>query len=242
MSEFRQPFAEMLDALETRLENLIPTERWTDLMRNAHDRGFTVAGATEADLLADLAEAVSEFITDGKGIESFREAFDEIVEQYGWDYVGERNWRTRVIYQTNMATSYAAGRYAQLTDPDLLAVAPFRMYRHGGSSDPRPHHVAWDGLVLPADDPFWDTHMPPNGWGCSCYVIAVSAEQAERLGGRFETPPEDPPGAIDEGWDYTPGKDVGAELRELVDKKTDDLPFPLDQAFADRMRDRGNPP
>lgn len=48
----------------------------------------------------------------------------------GQDGPGENSpagvaWRTKVIYQTNMTTSYAAGRYQELTDPEFLAlVAP----------------------------------------------------------------------------------------------------------------------
>ena len=33
----------------------IPTERWNDLWRDAHDRGFMVAGAMKDELLADLS-------------------------------------------------------------------------------------------------------------------------------------------------------------------------------------------
>ena len=32
----------------------------------------------------------------------------------------------------------------------------------------RPEHRAWHGLILPIDHPLWDTHYPPNGWGCRC--------------------------------------------------------------------------
>jgi uncharacterized protein with gpF-like domain len=196
-----------------------------------------VAGAMEADLLSDMASAVESFITEGQSIEAFRAQFDEIVERYGWDYTGARDWRTRVIYQTNTATTYAAGRLAQLNDPELQSVAPFWMYRHGGSADPRPQHLAWDGLVLPADDPWWSTHYPPNDWGCSCYVIAVSRETAARMGGRFETPGDDQPGAVGEGWDYMPGRSVRDEIRQTVDEKARDLPPSIGEAFRDRMEE-----
>jgi uncharacterized protein with gpF-like domain len=237
MSTFQQPFEEMLEALRLRLQNLIPTAAWDDLWGNEHDRGFMVAGAMEADLLSDMASAVESFITEGQSIEAFRAQFDEIVERYGWDYTGARDWRTRVIYQTNTATTYAAGRLAQLNDPELQSVAPFWMYRHGGSADPRPQHLAWDGLVLPADDPWWSTHYPPNDWGCSCYVIAVSRETAARMGGRFETPGDDQPGAVGEGWDYMPGRSVRDEIRQTVDEKARDLPPSIGEAFRDRMEE-----
>lgn len=227
----RLQFQEQLAALQIRLRNLVPTERWDDLMGNAHDRAFVVAGAMKADLLKDLAGAVTKAIETGGTIEGFRADFDSIIERTGWDYKGSRDWRTRVIYTTNMSTSYAAGRYSQLTDPDLQAVAPFWMYRHGGSADPRPHHVAWDKLVLRSDNPWWRVNYPPNGWGCSCNVMAVSEATARRLGGRFEDPPANQPGDIDPGWEHAPGADVAEEIRSLVKQKQVDLPGALAQAF-----------
>lgn len=227
----RVAFQGQVEAIRLRLERQVPTASWTDLMRSAHDRAFVVAGAMEADLLADFAGAVDEAIREGRSIDWFREQFDEIVDRHGWAYRGERNWRSRVIYTTNMRSSYAAGRLAQLRDPALQEVAPYWMYRHGGSADPRPDHLSWDKLVLPADDPWWQEHYPPNGWGCKCYVVAVSEDQARRLGGRFEPPPEDPPGAIDAGWDYMPGDTVADDLRRTLEGKTRVLPARLGAAL-----------
>lgn len=228
----RVAFDAQVAAIQRRLERLVPTARWTDLMHSAHDRAFVVAGAMKADLLGDFAGAVDQAIRDGRSIDWFREQFDSIVDRHGWAYRGERNWRSRVIYNTNMQSSYAAGRLAQLRDPALQEVAPYWMYRHGGSADPRPDHLSWDKLVLPADDPWWKEHYPPNGWGCKCYVVAVSEAQARRLGGRLEPPPgEDPPGAIDAGWDYMPGDTVSAELLGLAEAKVPYLPAPVGAAM-----------
>ena len=230
--EVRQPFAEQIAAVRLRTRNLVPTAKWTDLMRNGHDRGFAVAGAMKLDMLSEFAGAIETVAKEGKSIEWFRQNFDQIVERHGWDYNGPRNWRTRTIYTTNMSTSYAAGRRAQQRDPDLLKVAPYLMYRHGGSAEPRPHHLAWDGLVVVANDPWVKKHYPPNDWGCSCYMVAVSKAQAERMGGRFEAPPaNDPDGAIGEGWDYTPGDTVSSELGETLDQKAKAAPAALAAAM-----------
>lgn len=226
----RQPFKEQLLALEKRLQNRVPTRSWDDLKANAHDRAFVIASAMKADLLADFAEAIGKAISQGQSIEAFRSNFDGIVKKHGWQYNGERNWRTRVIYRTNMLTSYASGRLAQLNHPDLVEIAPYWMYHHGGSADPRPHHLAWDKITLHRDDPFWQKAYPPNGWGCSCYVTAHSKAQAERLGGRFESPKiED--GDIDEGWDYQPGASIKDELVKLAGDKTIKLPPELGASF-----------
>ena len=113
---FRKPFAEQLASLRIRLSNLIPTERWTDVWQSAHDRGFMVAGAAKADLLADLASAVDKAVSQGTTLDQFRKDFREVVARHGWTgWTGEGSpkgeaWRTKVIYQTNMRTSFMSGR------------------------------------------------------------------------------------------------------------------------------------
>lgn len=227
---FEQPFEEQIAFFRGKLGNLIPTEKWTDVWKSAHDTGFMVAGAAKADLLADLARAVDGAISEGRGIEAFRRDFDEIVEKHGWSYRGARNWRTRVIYRWNMASSYAAGRLVQLKEGGF----EYWMYRHSDSvARPRPLHVSWDGLTLRADDDWWKTHYPPNGGGCQCYVVGVTGATAKRLGGRIEAPPNDGfepdgrPKGIDKGWDYMPGATTVDSVRRALSKKLPGLPKSL---------------
>lgn len=233
----RRPFAYQVAFFRSKLGNLIPTARWTDVRRNQHDRGFMVAGAQSADLLADLAAAVDRAITEGKSIGAFRKDFAAIVERNGWAYRGDFNWRTRTIYQTNIATRYAAGREAQLRAGNFAWI----LYKHGGSADPRPQHLAWDGLVLPADHAFWQTHSAPNGWGCKCRKVgARSPEAARRLGGdpgkalpegwdAIDPKTGAPPG-IDKGWDYRPGDTVADTVQQMA-AKTQHWDYVLAKAY-----------
>ena len=213
------PFTEQITYFRHKLT--LPTRTWTELWQSQHDLAFTVAGATTENLLMDLRGAVDSAIANGTTLETFRQRFDGIVAKYGWDYHGGRNWRSRVIYDTNLRTSYAAGRYQQ-----MKAVAqsrPFWRYRHShASTEPRQQHLHWDGLILNHNDPFWNTHYPPNGWGCKCYVETLSQRDLDRLGKPTPdtTPPittrnwvnkstgqiHQVPAGIDPGWAHAPGQ------------------------------------
>lgn len=223
---FRQPFKEQVAFFRQKMGKLIPTAKWTDVQKSAHDTGFMVAGAAKADLLTDFVVAVDRAITEGKSLGAFQKDFDHIVEKYGWAYHGGREWRANVIYSTNISASYAAGREAQIQ----AAGYAYKMYQHSDAVlHPRPLHESWDGLVLPVDHPFWDTHTAPNGWGCKCRIIGIRNEAAaNRLGGRWgDNPPDgwqkiDPktgePVGIDKGWGYRPGATVTNMVQQMAEK------------------------
>lgn len=44
----------------------------------------------------------------------------------------------------------------------------------------RPQHRAWDGIILPIDHPFWNTHYPPNDWGCRCDAVQTDKPVASK--------------------------------------------------------------
>ena len=180
---FGQPFKEQIEFFEQK--NTRPTRRWTDAMRGTHDRAFVVAGAADDDMLKDFQNSLLKSMKEGTTFAEFQNDFDTIVAKYGWEFNGERQRRARTIFETNMRTSYAAGRLAQMRDPDVLALRPFWQYKHGVTRKPkipRERHKGWDGTVLPHDDPFWDTNYPPNGWKCSCGVVTLSQRDLERDG------------------------------------------------------------
>lgn len=233
---FRQPFKEQLAAFRLRLGDLVPTSRWDDISRAQHDRGLMVAGAVKADLLADLGAALDKAIAEGTGLEEFRRDFRAIVERRGWHgWTGEGTakgeaWRTKVIYQTNMLTTMAAGRHAQLIDGNFK----FWVYEHSGAAHPRLDHLSWNGLILPSDHPFWATHYPPNGWGCGCRArgartlagaIRVGGDPTKTLPDNWQAidPKTGAPMGVGKGWDYAPGATV-TNIVTALKPKLNDLP------------------
>lgn len=239
---FSLPFVEQEEFFTRKLH--LPTQRWDDIQQSAHDRAFVVAGAAKADLLADLHAAIIK-AKSGGGLAEFRKSFDEIVARHGWagwtgeDSAAGRDWRTRIIYETNLRTSYAAGRFQQLQEGGFQ----YWMYLHSHLvQNPRAQHLAWHGLVLPADHPFWRTHYPPNGWGCCCRVVGINhRDDARALGGDPDLAlPADwaaidaktgAPLGIGKGWGYAPGANANASLRELVEKKLISYPPAIRRAL-----------
>lgn len=240
MDDFTVPFQEAIDFFRQKVT--LPSKTWRDILGRSHDRAFVVAGATKDALLADLRAEIDKAIAGKTTLADFRARFDEIVARQGWSgFAGDgseggRAWRTRVIYETNLKTSYAAGRYAQMTDPDIVKIYKWWRYRHAFYRVPvkerYEHAHVWDGLVLAWNDPWWDTHYPPNGWECSCGVETLSDRDLKAEGISPSTAPDlgtrsvvDPktgdkvqvPNGIDFGWDHAPGRDWsrGIVPREL---------------------------
>lgn len=234
------PFAEALAFLRAKLN--LPTQRWDDLLGAAHDRAFVVAGAMQADLLADLRAAVEKAIADGTTFEAFKKDFSRIVAERGWTgWTGQGTkageaWRARTIYDTNVFTSYAAGRRQQM---DAVATTrPYWRYRHSPASVvPRAEHLAWDGIILRHDDPWWGTHYPPCGWGCKCYVETLAERDLKKQGLKITPTADIPynrtvtkvnpatgeeytvPEGVDRGWDYATGANQNADLVALLKQK-----------------------
>ncbi len=210
----------------------LPTETWTDLWQGMHARGFVIAGAQRDALLEDFQGAIGKALDEGTTLAAFRDDFDRIVARHGWSYRGGRGWRSRVIFETNLRTAYQAGRWQQIQR--LKDRMPFLRYVSVLDARTRRQHAAWHGTVLPADDPWWQTHYPSNGWGCRCIVQQLSQDDLERYGYRIsdEAPPmrmetrtintpDGPvsiqvPSGIDPGWSYNVGEAAFGRGADLI--------------------------
>ena len=120
---FNTPFAEQLDFFRQKLN--LPSERWDDIQKAAHDRAFIVAGAMKADLVADLRESIDKSIELGTGLDEFRRDFSKIVQTHGWSgWTGEGSaageaWRTRVTTRPT---------WRRATPPSVTASSPTRSF------------------------------------------------------------------------------------------------------------------
>lgn len=184
MSKFT--FEQQAQYFEKKLN--LKTNSYLDILGEEHDYFFVVAGANRNEVLTEFRQAVDEAILNGETLEGFRKRFDEIVAKTGWEYHGGRNWRTRIIYDTNVYGAYNRGRLQQHLE--LAEDMPYWEYQHNDNAHPRPQHVAWDGLVLRYDNPFWKYHYPIKAYGCHCTVQALDDFDLQHYGKQLSPTPE----------------------------------------------------
>ncbi len=205
---------------------------WRDVWQEEHARAFVVAKAMTVDLLDAIRAAVDEAITDGIDCEDFRAHLEPILRAQGWwgrqlmtdPLTGEPREvqlgsvrRLGIIYDTNLRTSLSAGKWRQVQD--TKAALPYLRYLDP-DPNPRPQHLDWSGLVLRADDPWWGTHWPPNGWNCKCEADSLDDHDLDHEGYQLGVAPPDQateyfnertgttemvPAGIDPGFAHNPG-------------------------------------
>lgn len=126
---------------------------------------------------------------------------------------------------------YAFRVRSELEHRELLDnkdVFPYWQYMAMSDGFVRNTHAALNGLVLPADDPFWKDHYPPWEWGCRCSVIGVTTEEYKdirkkgRIAGnsRFHGTEEEKV----EGWTLPPKSIAALHQGVLIDGAGNKIP------------------
>lgn len=168
---------------------------WQDVWQEEHARAFTVAKAMQRDLLEDIRAAVDKAIDEGQTLAQFQKDLRPLLEAKGWwgrksmidPQTGEQKVvqlgspnRLKTIYQVNMRTSQAAGRWERIQRQKK--VFPFLEYKSVMDGSERPQHHDWNGTLLPVDDSWWDTHYPPCGWKCRCNAVPRNQRMMDAKG------------------------------------------------------------
>ena len=170
------------------------TAGWRDMEAGAHAGAFTVAGVLKGEVLQDIQSALTDALASGKTYDDFLKRLKPQLKAKGWwgiphdPETGEvlqgramTPHRLRTVYQTNMQSSYMAGRYkAQLENADQR---PYWQYVAILDSRTRPRHRELNGRIFKYDDPAWGVLYPPNGYNCRCRVKALDQGEMEAGGG-----------------------------------------------------------
>ena len=176
---FRFPGPVPKEALEFfRAKDLRVGFNHLDVSGMEHAYAFTVAKAVQLDILDDIRGALDEHLAEGKTLESFRRELEPVLREKGWwgekDVIDPQTGdpvtaqlgsprRLRTIFEANMRSARAAGQWQRIQR--TKRTHPYLRYGRSPSVERRAEHAAWEGTLLPAGDPWWDTHFPPNGWG-----------------------------------------------------------------------------
>lgn len=253
-----------------RSAQLLTSWSWQDVAAAQHRAGFTVAKGMQADVLQWLAAGVDRALEDGIAMRQFANELEPKLAAAGWwgeaeevDPLDGRTKRVRLgslsrlrtIFNANVNSAYAAGDWARIQR--TAASHPYLMYSAVRDNRTRPEHAAWDGLILPHDHPFWETHFPPNGWNCRCHTIQVSQDLLDENGWTVSEAPQirvrpwtnsrtgeviDVPLGIDPGWAHNPGAvSPEAIASAALGQRLLDLPADLRAAMRLVLRSHVDP-
>lgn len=174
-------------------KGLRPSFNWYEVYEQAHATAFTVAKMTEIDLLKDTKKLLENAIKEGTSYSTFKKEAQSLFERKGW--IGYKEMkdpktgevklvelgtpsRIKKIYDCNMASAYAVGRYKEQLEE--IDVAPYFQYIAIMDNKTRPEHRALHLKVFRADDMFWTMFYPPNGWGCRCIVRNLTENEVKQ--------------------------------------------------------------
>ena len=215
-------FEEALAWLRARVP--VTASEFRALSDAARRRAFTVGGVADADVVADVLASLEKAVEAGTDFNDWRKAMQPTLETAWKGRVPNPGHRLELIFRQNVQSAYAAGRFKQQRDPDVVKIRPYWLY--DAVIDTRTSSVCrtLNGTLLLTTDPWWRTRYPPNHWNCRAGVRSLTRKQAAERGGPTKTPTTQEPDAgfrsVPKLGDFEPGvSKYPNELRPLVRRK-----------------------
>lgn len=167
------PFQQAIDDLVSRMPVLAKS---ADEVRQIYavEHSFALAQSTSANLTERIRDELAKAIREGKPV---KDASDLISKIGDWNYS-----YANVVYRTNLNTSYHAGQFQILKDPEIREIMPAFRYVATLDTDVRPNHRAMHNLIASVDDEIWLRLSCPLGFRCRCSLVTIDARELQRMG------------------------------------------------------------
>lgn len=190
-------------------------------VRAMHVKGrqqaFWIAGAAQLNIVQEVVDQLDNAMAKGLPFSAFKKKMGETLAR-AW---GKANpARVETIARNAIQRAYNVGRVRQMDEPAVKAFRPYRMFDAVLDSRTSTICKRLDQTILPADDPFWASHVPPLHHRCRSGIRSLRASEAQRRGIAPAAPSEKPQG----GFGQAPGQlwkpdlkvvdsELGKELR-----------------------------
>lgn len=218
-------FQEAIDAFLKRVP--MTDDEYADLDEAEQEFAFTVANVAQADIVAQVYEAIADAISDGTTLEDFQGAVgDSLTAAWGGDDPG----RVENIFRTNMMDAYNSGRYAQQTAPATADARPYGRWdviEDSRTSEDICMPIGLANVIVRLDSAWAQRHYPPLHYCCRTIVTGLSKEEAEDAGITGSPPDVEPlpgfgsaPAGVGSDWEPDPSDypdAIGSELDDKLD-------------------------
>lgn len=166
---FYVPPAEAIAYLKSK--KIVTRKQFDALFDEARAAAFTVGGLYRKDVLAAFKDELVKALELGTPQRTVIKSFRAILSGAGHEQLGEFHLET--VFRTNVQVAYGTGRRRAMEE----IAGELSLWQYSAVLDDRtrPTHRALDGIILPANHPFWDEHYPPWGFMCRCSVFAVGS-------------------------------------------------------------------
>lgn len=157
------------------------------MLPEVQGRVFTVTGVRSADILQGIRDRVADLPAGADWDEVKKDIARRILPDFvdpeaspedQDKAVAASNRRAELLMRTHGFQAYQAAAFN--AHEEMKEVFPYRRYITVGDERVRDSHRALHGIILPVDDPFWDTHYPPWDYGCRCQAVPVSRRAYEQ--------------------------------------------------------------
>jgi len=162
---------------------VVTREVFDKLLPELKARAFLVTGVEVAGVLQSVRDTIASLPAGGDWNTIKKSVVDEIhpflADPSDPDNTTAAERRAELLIRTHGQQAYAVSQN-QVMDRHR-DVFPYWQYQTMEDSHVRDSHQALDGLVLPADSPFWEGHTPPWDYGCRCHLIPLQKEDVDQI-------------------------------------------------------------
>lgn len=149
------------------------------LGRYAGGRAWTISGVAQLDVVLHAYDHLLKAIENGTPFEDWQ---DQVEESLTKSWGEPDSARLATIFRNATQQSLNAGRYRQMTDPEVKDLRPYVLL--DGINDAAQSDICEkiDGTIVHIDDPWLASHHPQLHHRCRTQEVSLSAEDAERRG------------------------------------------------------------
>ncbi len=171
-------FDEAMEWFDSRVP--VPADEFDALSKDAQKQAFTLAGVNQMSIVMTVLDEMRTAVEQGEPIGEFRK---RVKSSLKGDWTKATSTRLDTIFITSTQTAYNAGRYTQLTQPDVIKTRPFWIFDAVMDSRTSNACQLLNGLTLPADAGGWSGNYPPIHHRCRSGIRTQRRSVVEKRGG-----------------------------------------------------------